>query len=308
MLLAGTLFVCILILYFGLKLLISTHLKSREALPFKAHVQYVSIDGAEIAYYERGEGPPLLIIEGFGMSMADWDPALLRDLARVRKVIVYDLRRVGLSGGGVQDLSIQNMADDSFALLDELHIKRADVLGWSMGSLIAQEMVLTHPERIDRLILVSTLPGGVHTIGASPEISESVQNHLSGTWDDLLPFLFTEDISGKKIAEAYIVRRDEAVKSGESPTTPGVDVDVKITQEGAMAQMASTDRLERLSRITSKTLILAGEKDMLVPAENGNMVAASIPGSNLKHFPDSGHALLFMNSRNVTTAITDFLH
>ena len=115
---------------------------------FEATVQHADADGTQIAWYERGRGPALVMLMGTGSTMAEWDPALLRLLARHQRLILFDYPGVGLSGPW-RGRSFDSLADSTAALMDAIGVEHADVLGWSMGGFVAQRLAVDHPERVE---------------------------------------------------------------------------------------------------------------------------------------------------------------
>lgn len=113
---------------------------------FVAHVQKTRVDGTKIAWYERGQGSPLLMLMGTGSTMAEWDPALLRLLARDHRLIMFDYFGLGLSGQWHGD-SFDSLAHTAAGLMGAIGVDRADVLGWSMGGFVAQRLAIDHPEK-----------------------------------------------------------------------------------------------------------------------------------------------------------------
>jgi pimeloyl-ACP methyl ester carboxylesterase len=117
-----------------------------SARPFRADVHVVRAAHTWIAWYERGRGAPLAMLIGTGSTMAEWDPALLRLLARDHRLILFDYPGVGLSGPWRGD-SFDSLADATAGLMQAIHVPRADVLGWSMGGFVAQRLAIDHPGR-----------------------------------------------------------------------------------------------------------------------------------------------------------------
>jgi len=275
---------------------------------FSPEVHYASLPDAQIAYYTRGKGDPLLLIEGFGMSMDDWDPLLIEKLSKNHKLIIFDLREVGLSKGDLTDLTISKLADDSVGVLSHLKIQKADILGWSMGSLIAQEIALSYPERVDKLILASTLSADSHTTYLPEEEGRAIQADVMGSWETFVPHMFPENVEGEYALDSYLSRIHNAVRYKKSPKTPDEYEKVKTLQDAAVSKLSEEgERLNKLSSITVPTLIIAGEDDALIPVENNRTVAKSIPKSDLQIIPKSGHAFLFQNTDEVARRIDQFL-
>ena len=142
-------------------------------------LEKVHVGDIEMAYKMFGKGDPILLIPALGMSMDGWEPTILRELSSNHTVIIFDNRGVGNTTIGTKQFSIQQFANDSAGLLDALKIQKANVLGYSMGSFIAQQFALTHPEKVDRLILIASTCGGKESIPNSPEDLELGKKFLS---------------------------------------------------------------------------------------------------------------------------------
>jgi pimeloyl-ACP methyl ester carboxylesterase len=130
----------------------------------------VHVGDIDIAYKTFGKGNPILLISGSGLVMDAWDPSILKDLSANHTVIVFDNRGVGNTTSGIKPFSIQQFANDTADLLDALKVQKANVLGFSMGSFIAQELVLLYPEKVNKLILYGTTCGGKEGIPQNPEV------------------------------------------------------------------------------------------------------------------------------------------
>src|SRR5215469_5140313 len=130
----------------------------------------VRVGDIDIAYKMFGIGEPILLITGVGGDMNSWDPSTLKSLSSNHTVIIFDNRGVANTTTGSKAFSIQQFANDTVGLLDILKIQKADVLGHSMGGIVAQQLAVTHPEKVNRLILVSTTCGGKDSIPSSPRL------------------------------------------------------------------------------------------------------------------------------------------
>ena len=153
----------------------TTNSVNTQDIPLKK----VHVGDIEMAYKMFGKGDPILLIPGLGVSMDGWEPTILRELSSNHTVIIFDNRGVGNTTTGTKQFSIQQFANDSAGLLDALKIQKANILGYSMGSFIAQQFVLTHPEKVDRLILIASTCGGKEGIPNSPEDLERGKKILS---------------------------------------------------------------------------------------------------------------------------------
>lgn len=278
----------------------------REATRFKAHVQYAKLPGVTLAYYTRGKGEPLLLLEGFGMTMQDWDPALIENLAQNHQVIIFDYRGVGLSTGDTQHLSVEQMAEDSIGLLDQLQIQHTALLGWSMGSLIAEEITLKQPKLVTKLILASTVLASSSASSTPSQQDEYIQNNLGGSWETIyVPLMFPQDKAGKHDQAGYLKRVMTAIQSGEAPKSGEEAAQTKIAQEQALGK--STINTADLADIHTPTLVIAGENDHLTSTKDNKQVAQAIPKARFIIFPDSGHAFLFEDAKAVFITLEKFL-
>jgi len=120
----------------------------------------VSVNGAKIVYRRLGSGRPLLVLNGFGATSSDWDPLFIHGLACYNELILLDNRGIGGSADDGAPFDIARLANDAAQVIGTLNFERISILGWSMGGFIAQTLALHHPNRINKLILLSTDPGG----------------------------------------------------------------------------------------------------------------------------------------------------
>jgi len=154
---------------------VTTNLVNAQDIP----LQKVHVGDIEMAYKMFGKGDPILLIQGVGGSMGSWEPSLLKELSSNHTVIIFDNRGVGNTTIGTKPFSIQQFANDTAGLLDALKIQKANILGYSMGSFIAQQFVLTHPEKVDRLVLIASTCGGKDNVPNTPEVLELAKKLLS---------------------------------------------------------------------------------------------------------------------------------
>jgi alpha-beta hydrolase superfamily lysophospholipase len=133
-------------------------------------VKKVHVGDIDIAYKTFGKGQPFLLISGAEANMDAWVPSTLKNLSTNHTVIVFDNRGVGNTTTGTKPFSIQQLANDTAGLLDALKIQKAGVLGYSLGSYVAQQLIVTHPEKVNRLLLVAASCGGKESIPQSPQV------------------------------------------------------------------------------------------------------------------------------------------
>src|SRR4026209_2608666 len=140
----------------------------------------LQVDGAQIAYRRIGNGRPLIVLNGFAATSADWDPSFIDALASSNELILVDNRGIGSSTDDGGLFGIDQLADDAARVIEMLDVERSSVLGWSMGGFIAQRLALEHPDRINRLVLLSTNPGGANADLASADVWSKLID-MSGT-------------------------------------------------------------------------------------------------------------------------------
>lgn len=236
----------------------------------------------ELDYRCQGEGPPLLLIMGLSGTYDHWDARFLELLGREREVILYDHRGVGGSSRVEQPFTIAELAADALGLLDALDLPSVDVLGFSMGGMVAQELALAAPARCRALALASTSCGGDRSAQPPPEVIERLgqamtsgdrQRALRTAWEVNTAQPFTED------ADAY-------ARFGAIGARRRVAVAVTLLQ---MRAIAGHDTAARLAQLRLPTLILHGSEDMMVPVANAAVLAEAIPGARVQLLPGAGH-------------------
>jgi pimeloyl-ACP methyl ester carboxylesterase len=240
-------------------------------------------DGAAL-YFElhgSGSGTPLVLVEGLGAATWLWERQLPA-LAEAVPVVVYDNRGVGRSDAPPGPYTIGQLADDLAVVLDTLGIDRAHVLGASMGGFVAQEFALRYPERVDRLVLVSTSAGGATHVPMAPEVLQQMM--APPATDDpralvrsRLPLAFTEAFLADSATVAHLV--DQRLERPQPPHA----------YQAQLVAGATFDAADRVSQITAPTLVAAASDDLVVPVENAHRLADALPNAELKVYPGLGH-------------------
>jgi pimeloyl-ACP methyl ester carboxylesterase len=256
-------------------------------------VKKEKIGNSELAYYTSGSGEPLVMIMGFRGTMAMWDPALLEALENNYTLILFDNRGVGLSTDTGKDvLTISQMAEDTAQLIKALGYAKVHVLGWSMGSRIAMELTLKHPEIVDNLILCSPNPGGKHQ---APRKSNAYEELTSKglSLEEGLSLIFPNTPEGHKASASFVSRVTDAILKGTLPD------DLKVSNEAIQRQVQALKLwdednhiYEALTTIKTPTLVTGGLNDVLDPPENVRLIASQIPFAWAAYFPGAGHDFL----------------
>jgi pimeloyl-ACP methyl ester carboxylesterase len=272
------------------------------ALPFTrsgdAVDRFVQAGDIKMGYRTYGSGNPLVMIMGYGTTMNLWEPALIDALAAHYQVTIFDNRGMGLTEAGNRDFSLEQFADDTAGLLEALGLKQASVLGWSMGSLIAEELALRHPETVDKLILYAP-----YCDPAMYPPSDAVVNQLtdaSGTPEErgmrfvqlLFPVAWLQE-HGDRVKEVFY--------------RPQGAIDPQSVARQAQAIGKWQGCCDRLNAIRVPTLIITGSEDVLTPPQNSHYLAERIAGAQMIEIAGAGHGLMFQERDRFVEAVTEFL-
>jgi pimeloyl-ACP methyl ester carboxylesterase len=252
-------------------------------------------------YYEtHGKGPPLVMIMGLSANKDWWNPYLIEQFSKHFKTIIFDNRGAGRTDKPAIDYSIKMFADDTIGLMDALKIKKSHILGVSMGGVIGQELTLRYPQRVDKLVLVSTTCGGPKSVPVPQETLKIMLSEGQQTEEQRMrttvDLLYPEDFRKKnsKIIE-------EVFKRLMISPTP---LDAYMRQLTATSKFDSYDNLPK---IKAPTIVLTGKKDVLLPWENSKILAQRIPGAKLVTFEDSGHGMCSQNAEEFAKEVIKFL-
>jgi pimeloyl-ACP methyl ester carboxylesterase len=275
---------------------------------FKADVKYVQLGDVKLAYYMRGQGKPLVMINGFLSSMSLWDPALLEDLSKNHTLVLFDNRGVGLSSDTVENnTTIPQMADDAAALIGALKLDKPDVLAWSMGARIGQQLLIRHPDVVNKAVLVSADPGGTHNDPATKEVEMDLNNPDVNKWRKIF-LTYPDNAEGKLAAAETVARLVKAVAEGTIPDDFKVSKETTERQTRARTTLweGNDDNYNALKTITTPVLVTAGKDDLIDPPTNAMVIAGQIPFAWIAYFT-GGHAFLFQSHARFSAAVDTFL-
>jgi pimeloyl-ACP methyl ester carboxylesterase len=262
-------------------------------------VRYNKANGITMAYHESSaSGYPLVLINGFASTMDMWNPPLLALLARTFRVIVFDNRGSGYSSASDEPFSIPLFAEDTLALLDALGISRAHILGVSMGASVAQELVLTQPGRVDRLVLLSGTCGGRQGVRMQPEIWTRLTDK-SGSTEEIAVRMFSLLFPADWLQSHDPWKYCPVVREITSPENAARQADCFFAWPGSY---------NRLPGIRCLALVVTGTGDVVIPPENSRILAGRIAGARLAEIPDAGHGLQYQCPGKLATTVVDFLN
>src|SRR5919112_521747 len=257
----------------------------------------VHVGDIDIAYKIFGKGEPILLINGYSHSMDNWDPTLLERLASNHTVIIFNNRGIGNTTSGENRFSIAQFANDTAGLLDVLEIKQADILGYSMGGFIAQELALTHPDRVGKLIIYASICGGNESILSSQVIN--ILSNGSGTAmeriERFLPLFFPEKWRNEN--PNYLERIPKTIE-----TIPN-----KTLDQHTEAMFNWTGTCSKLKNITQPTQVIVETDEVVTLPANSLLITERSPGAWLVQIKGAGHGLMYQYPEQFNKILQTFL-
>jgi 3-oxoadipate enol-lactonase len=256
-------------------------------------------DGVRLAYETRGAGEPLLLIHGLGYDRYGWG-GLPDLLAEDFRVVLFDNRGVGDSDVPEGPYAVSQMAADAVAVLDAAGVDRAHVLGVSLGGYIAQELTLTHPERVERLVLASTAPGGPRSAPMPAKGIEAFGRFPTMEREAGLRLMVENSLGEYGVREQpELVEEIYRYRLERGPTLAG-------WQAQAYAG-ATFDAYDRISGIETPTLVLQGTADNVVDPQNAHLLVELIPNARLELVPERGHLMVWQEAEQIAPIVKEFL-
>jgi acetyl esterase len=271
----------------------------------EAVTKTVEVEGTPFAYREVGPttGVPVVFLHHVTAGLDDWDPAVVDGIAAERRVILVDLRGVGSSGGTTPD-SIDAMAGDAIAFLAALGLSSVDLLGFSLGGMVAQVIVERRPDLVRRVILAGTAPAGDQGPAATGALLQSALEKASAQGKHPKHFLFfSPTATSQAAADAFLARLDERTEDRDAP----------VTNEAIGAQLTALAKWEQgsspagLTNVDQPVLVVNGDDDTMMPTISSFHLAQLLPDVQLSVYPDSGHGGIFQHHDVFVAQALDFL-
>jgi pimeloyl-ACP methyl ester carboxylesterase len=261
-------------------------------------IKVVRTERGAVSYRSVGRGKPLVLIMGFGSSMEDWDPAFVDGLARTRRVVIFNNAGIGKSEAIASRLTISRMADQTAALIAALKLGKTDVLGWSMGGMIAQALVVRHQALVRRLVLSATSPGN----GKGKKIPAEESAALAGaSAEEFLAALFPSDQQAAVKSYGEGIARYE-----ERSAVPGALYGLqRAAINGWVAGKEAAGK--RAATVSTRILAAAGTDDRFIPVSNTRLIARLFSHTELKIYEDAGHGFLFQPDTKYVKRVITFL-
>jgi pimeloyl-ACP methyl ester carboxylesterase len=260
----------------------------------------IKVKDINMEYKSSGEGFPLVMIMGLGGSLDWWEPPMIEEISKQHRAIIFDNRGIGQTDKPDMKYSIKIFADDTVSLMDELKIERAHVLGISMGGMIAQELVLDYPERVEKLVLCSTFASMTGFTRFLARLFKGVYKGRMKTPEKTREMLISAIFSKDFIRENP--DKIEKAKQTAFKITPSFE-DFKRQLEAII----EFDSRKRLKNINKSVLIMHGKQDSLIPYKASLQLAQLIPYPKLMLFDKSAHALFSQEPEKVLKPLLAFL-
>jgi pimeloyl-ACP methyl ester carboxylesterase len=265
-------------------------------------------NGIDYAYRDTGPGAgrgvPLVLFQHFRGNLDSWDPALIDDLAAGRRVITFDNAGVGGSTGTTAD-TIEQMARDAIAFIAALGIGQADLLGFSIGSFVAQQIALTRPAIVRRLVLASSAPEGAAGMhGWAADVIGAVGTPTTSP-DEYLDVFFARSAASRKVGQQALGRMYARTEDRDTNTTWAT----REAQYDAVCAWGIPDHglLQRLSCLEMPVFVANGDSDPMILPQYSYLLAGLIPQAQLKIYPDAAHGFLFQHHAEFAADIEAFL-
>jgi pimeloyl-ACP methyl ester carboxylesterase len=261
-------------------------------------VQYVDINSATIAYKMYGTGEPLILCTGYATHMDMWSTGAMEKLSENFTLILFDYRGMGLSTNTDSSMSIASMAGDVNSILEAINISSAHVLGWSMGSYVAQMFALQFPEKVKTLTLYASNCGDTLTVNPSPEIIAILENPESSP-EALLGTLFPDD---------WLAVHPEPWTVMPETTEPYQYETIGMQYEAVQGWLSpGGGSAGLLQEMKMPVMLICGSLDKVVPAINSTMLSEGIPYSSLVRIPDTGHGLMYQEPEVFAAYVITFI-
>jgi pimeloyl-ACP methyl ester carboxylesterase len=265
-------------------------------------------NGIDYAYRDTGGGSegavPLVLLQHFRGNLDNWDPALIDALAATRRVIAFDNTGVGGSAGTTPD-TIEQMARDAIAFLAAMGFGQVDLLGFSIGSFVAQQIALIRPALVRKLVLASSAPQGAAGMhGWAPEVIDAVgTSHTSP--EAYLGVFFARSAASRQTGQQALRRIYARTENRDTATTWAT----REAQYDAVCTWGIPDhaKLQRLSCLQMPVFVANGESDPMILPHYSYLLAGLMPQARVKIYPDSAHGFLFQHHAEFAADVGAFL-
>jgi len=278
----------------------------------------VHVGDIDIGYKMLGKGEPILLFNGASDNMNAWDPAFLKGLSSNHTVIVFDQRGIANTTIGSKPYTYQQLANDSAGLLDALKIPKADVMGYSLGSYLAQQLTITYPDKVNSLVLVGSSCGGKDHTPKPPEFIKLQSDVVSKSLNNVsISQGEMKALVSASLGEGWIRLHPESVNIPENITSlqqlkPGLPPEVANNQNNVGKHWEDNPNwsgtCDELAKLAKPTLVITGTDDnQYQPHVNSLKIVEKIPGAWLVQIKDAGHAVMDQYPEEIGKILNTFL-
>ena len=275
----------------------------------------VHVGDIDIGYKILGKGEPILLFNGASDSMDAWDPSFLTDISSNHTVIVFDQRGIGNSTVGSKPYTYPQLANDTAGLLDALKIPKADVMGYSLGGHIAQAFTISYPDKVNRLILVSTMCGGKDSIPKPPEFLKLQADVVNKSLYNIPITQELKALNAAALGSGWVKLHPESVDIPANTTSlqqlkPGLTPEIENKQNnlGIWENTNWSGACDEEAKLAKPTLVITGTDDNdYMPHGNALILASKIPGAWLVQIKDAGHAVMNQYPEEIGKIVNTFL-
>ena len=278
-------------------------------------VKKVHVGDIDVAYKMFGRGDPLILFNGASDNMDAWDPSFLTAISSNHTVIVLDQRGIGNSTVGSKPYTYPQLANDTAGLLDALKIPKADVMGYSLGGHIAQAFTISHPEKVNRLILVATTCGGKDAIPKPPEFKKLQADVVNKSLHNIPITQEMKALNAASLGSGWIKLHPESVDIPANTTSlqqlkPGLTPEIANKQNnlGIWENTNWSGACDAEAKLAKPTLVITGTDDNnYMPHGNALILASKIPGAWLVQIKNAGHAVMNQYPAEIGKIMNTFL-
>jgi pimeloyl-ACP methyl ester carboxylesterase len=257
-----------------------------------APTQFIEAGGVRYAYRRFGtsDGTPVVFLQHFRGGLDNWDPAVTDGLAKSRPIVLFNNAGVASSSGEPAN-TVSGMAKHAVTFINALGLKRVDLLGFSLGGFVAQQVVLENPGLIRRVILAGTGPQGGENMDAfSPEVAEHASRETP-VIQNFLYLFFSQSEKSQAAGRAFWERRH--TRANQDVPSSMAAMRAQAAAIAAWGVIPEADRYGQLNKIKQPVLVVNGQNDIMVPSINSFILQQRLPNATLILYPDSGHGAIF---------------
>ncbi|MCE1248575.1 MAG: alpha/beta hydrolase [Firmicutes bacterium] len=258
----------------------------------------ITVDDIDITYAKWGSGDPIFMIMGYAGCIEIWEPKLIEKLAENHTVIAFDNRGMGFSTMGTKEYTFPQLADDLASFMDVLGIEKAGIFGYSMGTYIAQEFAVRHPDKTSRLMLYAADCGGREAVLCTPEVREALSNPPEDVND--AERMFIEHLFP---AEWLEKNPNPQIYDPERPIPKSENI-----REQYIAWTKWQGVYSSLSKLEMPVLLFTGSEDIMIPPVNSYMIGQQVKNSWVVKIQGAGHGAMYQEPEYIASIVRAFMN